>query len=138
MIVGFPPFYHKNQKTMYDLIEKFPVKFPDPVKHGIQMSEDAKDLIERLLEKDPRKRIGYEGGIEEIIAHNWFKVIDIDMLLNKQLDAPFVPDLSDELTDVTNFDKEFTGSSLEQSIIPRANMKAVNKHVQKFSDFGAS
>ena len=24
MIVGFPPFYHKNQTTMYELIEKFP------------------------------------------------------------------------------------------------------------------
>jgi serum/glucocorticoid-regulated kinase 2 len=135
MIVGFPPFYHKNQKTMYDLIEKFPVKFPDPVKHGIQMSEDAKDLIEKLLEKDPKKRIGYEGGFEEIIAHNWFKCIDIDMLLNKQLDAPFVPDLSDELTDVTNFDELFTLSPLVDSFIPKANMKAVDKHKTKFSDF---
>ena len=122
---------------MYDLIEKFPVKFPDPVKHGIKMSEDAKDLIEKLLEKDPKKRIGYEGGIEDIKAHDWFRDIDIDMLLNKQLDAPFVPDLSSELTDVRNFDKGLTSSSLNQSIIPRPNMKAVDKHVAKFSDFNA-
>lgn len=49
MIVGFPPFYHKNQQTMYDLIQKFPVKYPDPVKHKIQMSEEAKDIITALL-----------------------------------------------------------------------------------------
>ena len=120
---------------MYDLIEKFPVKFPDPVKHGIPMSDDAKDLIEKLLEKDPKKRIGYEGGIEEIVAHAWFKDIDIDMLLNKQLEAPFIPSLSDELTDVSNFDKEFTSTSLAQSFIPKANMKAVEKNNSKFSDF---
>lgn len=37
MIVGFPPFYHSNQQTMYELIEKFPVKFPDPVKHKVSI-----------------------------------------------------------------------------------------------------
>lgn len=58
MIVGFPPFYHKNQNTMYDLIERFPVKFPDPEKHGITMSSDAKDIISKFLEKDPENRLG--------------------------------------------------------------------------------
>jgi serum/glucocorticoid-regulated kinase 2 len=135
MIVGFPPFYHKNQNTMYDLIEKFPVKFPDPVKHGIPMSEDAKDIISKLLEKNPKKRLGHDGGIEEIIAHPWFSDIDIDMLLNKQLDPPFIPKLTEDLTDVSNFDKEFTSTSLTQSIIPRGGMEAVEKYNEKFSDF---
>ena len=120
---------------MYDLIEKFPVKFPDPVKHGIPMSDDARDLISKLLEKNPKERIGYEGGIEEIIAHPWFKDIDIDMLLNKQLDPPFIPKLSEELTDVSNFDKEFTSTDLTQSIIPRGGMEAVEKFNTMFTDF---
>lgn len=120
---------------MYDLIEKFPVKFPDPVKHGIDMSDDVKDLIERLLEKDPKKRLGADGDIEEILQHDWFKVIDIDMLLNKELDAPFIPKLTDNLEDVSNFDKEFTGEDLTMSIIPKADMRAVHKYNDKFSDF---
>ena len=135
MIVGFPPFYHKNQKTMYDLIEKFPVKFPDPIKHGISMSEAARDIILKLLEKDPKKRLGYEKGIQEIISHEWFKDIDIDELLNKKLAAPFIPKLTDDLEDVSNFDDEFTSTSLEQSFIPKADMKAVEKYNKKFSDF---
>lgn len=49
MIVGFPPFYHRNQNTMYELIEKFPVKFPDPEKHNISMSPEIQDLITKLL-----------------------------------------------------------------------------------------
>jgi serine/threonine protein kinase len=48
MIVGFPPFYHKNQNTMYELIQKYPVRFPDPVKHKITMSEDCQDLITKV------------------------------------------------------------------------------------------
>lgn len=135
MIVGFPPFYHKNQNTMYDLIEKFPVKFPDPVKHGIPMTDAAKDLITRLLEKDPKSRLGTERGIEEILDHEWFNEYDVNDLLNKQYAAPYVPKLSDDLTDVSCFDKEFTSTSLEQSIIPKADMKAVHKYNSKFADF---
>lgn len=58
MVVGFPPFYHKNQTTMYDLIQNFPVKFPDPVKHKIVMSDTLKDFISKLLDKNPRTRLG--------------------------------------------------------------------------------
>lgn len=137
MIVGFPPFYHQNQKTMYDLIEKYPVRFPDPIKHGIPMSDEAKDIILQLLEKDPKKRLGYSKGIEEIIKHEWFQDIDIDKLLNKELKAPFIPKLSEDLTDVSCFDKEFTSTSLEESFIPKGDvsMKAVEKYNKKFSDF---
>ena len=52
---------------MYELIEKFPVKFPDPDKHKILMSEEVKDLITKLLEKDPKDRLGTNGEVEEII-----------------------------------------------------------------------
>lgn len=97
MIVGFPPFYHSNQQTMYELIEKFPVKFPDPVKHKIEMTEEAKDLISKLLEKDPTKRIGTEGGFEEISSHPWFEGFDFEKLKNKELEAPFIPKLSENL-----------------------------------------
>lgn len=135
MIVGFPPFFHKNQNTMYHLIEKFQVKFPDPVKHGIEMSEEVQDIIMKLLEKDPTKRLGSERDIDEILEHDWFKWIDIDKLLNKELLAPFIPVLTQDLEDVSNFDKEFTSESLTQSIIPKADMRAVYKYNDKFTDF---
>lgn len=97
MIVGFPPFYHSNQQTMYELIEKYPVRFPDPVKHKIPMSDEVKDLISKLLEKDPKDRIGTEGGHEEISSHPWFEGFDFEKLKKKELDAPLIPKLSDDL-----------------------------------------
>lgn len=43
---------------MNDLIQNFSVKFPDPAKHKITMSEELKDFISRLLDKNPRSRLG--------------------------------------------------------------------------------
>jgi len=83
MIVGFPPFYHKNQNTMYELISKYPVRFPDPDKHKIPMSEECKDLINRMLDKNSKTRIGTVGGLDEIINHPWFATIDMKALVEK-------------------------------------------------------
>jgi len=133
MIVGFPPFYHSNQQTMYELIEKFPVKFPDPVKHKIPMSEEVKDLISKLLEKDPDKRIGTEGGHAEICSHPFFEGFDFEKLVSKELDAPLIPKLSDNL--VENFDEEFTEKPVEHSKLPDSKLKLVNKNKEDFKDF---
>ena len=48
MIVGIPPFYHKNKKKMYYLIKEAPLRFPDPIKHGVSVSDEAKDLITKV------------------------------------------------------------------------------------------
>lgn len=36
------------------------------------MTPEAKDLIERLLTMDPKKRLG-ANGVQEIKDHPWFK-----------------------------------------------------------------
>ena len=48
MITGVPPFYHKNKKKMYYLIKEAPLRFPDPIKHGVSVSDEAKDLITKV------------------------------------------------------------------------------------------
>ncbi|CAI2365912.1 unnamed protein product [Moneuplotes crassus] len=95
LIVGFPPFHHKNQSTMFDLIKRFPIKFPDPVRHKIDMSEHVKDIITKLLQKDPSERLGNQGGVEEIKAHPWFKDINFEKLENKEYDAPYIPEIEE-------------------------------------------
>lgn len=49
MIIGIPPFYNKNKHQMYFLIQHAPIRWPDREKHGIEVSDVAKDLIFRVL-----------------------------------------------------------------------------------------
>lgn len=95
---------------MYDLIEKFPVKYPDPVKHKIKMSEEVKDLITQLLVKDPKDRIGTTRDVDEILEHPWFSDIDIQKLMNKEIEPEFVPEVEAE-DDTSQFDSTYTGLS---------------------------
>ena len=51
---------------MYRKILNDPLKFPD------EMGKDARNLITRLLSRDPENRLG-SNGAEEIKKHPFFK-----------------------------------------------------------------
>ena len=57
------------------MIKTAKIIFPDPVKHKIEMSDEMKDFIERLLDRDPANRMGVKGA-EEVKNHPWFKDLD--------------------------------------------------------------
>jgi serum/glucocorticoid-regulated kinase 2 len=82
----------KNHQKLGRLIKKGKIIFPDPIRHKIDMSDELKDIISKLLEKDPTKRLG-SNGYKEIMNHKWFKDIDFDALMKKEIDAPFIPNL---------------------------------------------
>merc|ERR1712086_1085206 len=78
----------------YELIKTKPVFFPDAKKHGIAMSDDCKDFINRCLKKDHKERLGTVGGVDEIINHPWFKSLDVNQMLSKSITPEFNPKLS--------------------------------------------
>ena len=86
-----------------------------------QLSAVAKDLIQRLLMKDPRKRLGCgPHDADEIKEHPCFQKINWDDLAAKKVPAPFKPVFRDEL-DVTlqkNSQKWISPSLLQ--LCPRA------------------
>ena len=55
------------------------------------MTADAQDLITKMLAKDRKKRLGSKGDAAEILAHPFFRGLDILKLANKELPAPFIP-----------------------------------------------
>lgn len=93
MITGRPPFMNANHHRLGVLIRQGVIIFPDPVRHGIPMSEELKDLITKLLDKDPKTRIGSKNDADEIVNHPWFKGFDWDGLMARRIPAPFIPDV---------------------------------------------
>jgi len=64
MVTGRPPFMNKNHHKLGILIRQGTVIFPDAKRHGIPMSEDLKNIINKLLDKNPLTRLGSDGDAD--------------------------------------------------------------------------
>ena len=47
------------------------------------MSDELKDLITKLLDKNPTKRLGTTNDADEIVNHPFFADMDWDKLMSK-------------------------------------------------------
>jgi serum/glucocorticoid-regulated kinase 2 len=86
-------------------------------------------LIGRLLEKDKTKRLGAKGDVDEILAHPFFKGLDIEKLLAKKLIPPYNPKIKNDLK---FFDDKLTSQvNIQESIIDKDRKKFIlqNQHV---------
>ena len=128
MMYGLPPFYVSNQNAMYRKIIKEEVIF----KPGITISKEAKELILKLLDKNPSTRLGSVADSLEVMSHPWFSDIDFDKLIQKKLPAPFIPDLENW---EKNFDKDFISEELRESDAGKGVKNKVEiDELKKFQD----
>ncbi|CAI5473886.1 unnamed protein product [Closterium sp. Yama58-4] len=67
MLSGVPPFWESSNRTLEEAIRKKKVVFK--YWRWATVSEEAKDLITRMLEKDPLDRI----TAREVLAHPWIQ-----------------------------------------------------------------
>ncbi|GMM35749.1 hypothetical protein DASC09_030740 [Saccharomycopsis crataegensis] len=109
MLTGLPPFYDEDVSTMYKKILGSPLKFPEI------FDSHAKDFLERILNRDPGKRLGTNGSIE-LKQHPFFMDVDWVKLNNKEYTAPFKP-LVFNAFDTHNFDSEFTNEVPLDSVV---------------------
>ena len=72
-IVGIPPFSDETVEKIFENIQKLRIPWSDvPIGEGDNcMSERAADIIKKLLEPDPEKRL----KVDEIKSHEFFKGI---------------------------------------------------------------
>lgn len=139
MLIGIPPFYHKNKATMYKMIAEKEPRFPNPEKHGIGVSEEAEDLIKKLLSKDPSKRLGSDTGANEILDHPFFEDIDVDDLMEKKVTPEYVPEI-DEEDKLKFFDKDVTNMEAKESFINEGEkeeiLNKISEYKEKFQEIG--
>ena len=97
---GYRPYLGRNRKEIKEavLARQIHVHRKQLFENG--WSFESGDLINKLLYRKPHKRLGC-NGIKEIKEHSWFKNINWEELLNKQMKSPFVP------KDGDNFDKRY-------------------------------
>lgn len=86
MLTGLPPFYDENTNEMYRKILSEPLHFPGPE----VVPPSAKDLLTKLLNRDPQQRLGANGSAE-IKAHPFFHAIDWRKLLQRKYEPAFKP-----------------------------------------------
>ncbi|EXJ75471.1 AGC protein kinase [Cladophialophora psammophila CBS 110553] len=89
------------------------------------LSPDAKDLLTRLLRKEPKKRLGVgPNDINIIKKHRFFRKIDWTKLEAKELEPPIKPLVTNpELAE--NFAKEFTDRAIDT--ITRRHSRTLSK-----------
>ncbi|KAF2099479.1 hypothetical protein NA57DRAFT_38153 [Rhizodiscina lignyota] len=96
-LYGYPPFHADTPEQVFENI--LARKIDWPADDAVEVSEDAKDLINRLICTDPTKRLGanaddkFLSGGEEIRNHPWFA--DINWATIREDEASFVPNLED-------------------------------------------
>ena len=106
LFFGIPPFFGENDDKLKDSIIKNELKFPKNKK----ISDNAKELIKKLLIKNPNNRLGHEGGFEEIKNEEFFKDFHFDLLINKKIDIDFKSSVN--VAENKEFKAEFTYEDL--------------------------
>ncbi|XP_050555828.1 serine/threonine-protein kinase Genghis Khan isoform X4 [Spodoptera frugiperda] len=115
MLFGETPFYAESLVETYGKIMNHARSFhcPPPDDHAAQVSEEAKDLIRRLI-CSSENRLG-KNGLQDFKNHPWFANLDWENL--REMQAPFVPDVSSP-TDTSNFDVDDTDIRLSEAVPP--------------------
>lgn len=128
-LVGISPFSADTVPEVFDNIVNRRIEWPT------DMSENAKDLIGKLLCLQTEQRLGYKGA-SEVKSHQFFA--GIDWVLLRTQEAPFVPKF-DGVLDTSFFTPRdaIYGTAkkedIEQavsltSIQPSASQKGQNEH----------
>jgi serine/threonine protein kinase len=107
LMTGNPPFRGQNHAKIQENIVKQKLVLP------YFLSADAKDLLTRLLRKEPSKRLGavMPKDLATMKKHRFFRKIDWKKLAERELEPPIQPMITDpELAE--NFAPEFTELSI--------------------------
>ena len=110
MLYNIPPFFTDEESEIKQIIISTELKFPK----NPPISNNLKDLINKLLKKKFNERLGYENGFEDIKKHEFFKGFNFDDLLSKKIEAPYKPKIGDILENNKKMEQKFTYEDLKR------------------------
>ncbi len=133
LLTGASPFRANNEAKIKQKILKQKLTLP------FFLSPDARDLLTRLLRKDPRKRLGscMPKDMEIIKNHRFFRKIDWKKLELREVEPPIKPLITNpELAE--NFSTDFTDLAVSPVTSPRPHewgMDSVESDMNPFGGF---
>jgi len=108
MLTGSLPFQGANRKETINMILKAKLGMPQFI------SPEAQLLLRSLFKRNPANRLGATRGLDEIKEQPFFKTIDFDKLIKKEISPPFQPAVT-KSDDTYYFDKEYTSRTPKDS-----------------------
>jgi serine/threonine protein kinase len=130
LLTGSPPFTGNNNAKIQEKILKQKLVLP------YYLSADAKDLLTRLLRKEPKKRLGFNMSkdLQTIKNHRFFRKINWKKLEARELEPPIQPLITDpELAE--NFAQDFTDLPLSP-VLARKGFEEYINEAQSSNPFG--
>ncbi|XP_066526781.1 protein kinase C, delta b isoform X2 [Hoplias malabaricus] len=97
MLIGQSPFQGDDEDELFESIRMDVPHYPRWI------TKESKDLMEKLFERDPTRRLGVVGNIR---GHAFFKTINWAALEKREVNPPFKPKVKAP-NDCSNFDREF-------------------------------
>ncbi|KAI9252399.1 kinase-like domain-containing protein [Phascolomyces articulosus] len=86
MLTGDTPFRANNKKKTLDAIQNKKLNVP------YYVTNDGKDLLNRLLRKNPNGRLGSgNDGTKRVKSHRWFRKINWNDLKERKVTPPIIP-----------------------------------------------
>ena len=107
LLYGIPPFHDEKIERCFDLITSANIRFPSKIK----LTSSTKDIIIKLLRKNPIERLG-KGELDQIIQQPFFESINPKNVIIQKTTAPKKPTITQD--DITaNFDKIYTNLPID-------------------------
>ncbi|KAI8340236.1 kinase-like domain-containing protein [Chlamydoabsidia padenii] len=105
MLYGTTPFKGSNRNKTFASIMDHDITFNNqPAPYESPVSNQCRDLIRKLLQKDEHKRLGSRAGASDVKSHPFFKSINFALL--RHLEPPILPLIqSPDGVDALNFRK---------------------------------
>jgi serine/threonine-protein kinase RIM15 len=139
-IYGFPPFHAETPEKVFDNVVSRRIDWHE---EEIELSAEARDLMDRLMCYDANQRLGARGA-GEVRQHAFFAGIDWSTVATSE--ASFVPEITDpESTDYFDArgamnafqDDDAAPQVLKQKKSVAGDMVAVINDIAAQDDFGA-
>ncbi|KAM0522406.1 hypothetical protein ACHAPE_001996 [Trichoderma viride] len=86
MLTGLPLFFDEKPEEI-----RLKILSTEPIQISEALPQNARDIIMRLLEREPDHRLGAKGGASEVKKHPFFAGVDWSKLLQRNYEPPFKP-----------------------------------------------